>query len=101
MKLKRTKRIEIRLSLDELEHARKLAGTRKMRLGTFMRQASLHRIPPSIPEINREALDELRRIGNNINQITKKLNTGFSVDTTAIDDEITRLKFMLIEASAL
>lgn len=95
----RTKRIEIRLSVNELEHARQLACARKMRVGTFIREASLHRIPPIIPSINADAFIQLRRISNNLNQIARKLNSGFDVDGDVIDSEIKRLRFALIEAS--
>lgn len=96
----RTKRIEIRLSIDELERARQLAGARKMRVGTFIREASLHRIPPTIPPINSSASLELGRISNNLNQIARKLNAGFNIDGDAINNEIKRLRFALIEASS-
>lgn len=71
-----------------------------MRVGTFIREASLHRIPPVIPLINTDAFTQLGRISNNLNQIAKKLNAGFVIDTDAINSEIKRLRFALIEASA-
>ena len=38
--------------------------------------AALHRLPPTIPEVNREAWAALARTAANLNQIAHRLNAG-------------------------
>lgn len=55
--------------LAELAGAADLSGqTRTRRIGRYVRDQALHRTPPSVPEINRQAWLELSRSASNINQ---------------------------------
>jgi len=45
-------------------------------LGRYMRDATFDRLPPTIPEVNREAWAALARTAANLNQIAHLLNAG-------------------------
>ena len=73
---KRRHAVSVRLNATELA---KLDGQRspiKMQRGEYLRAAALHRLPPTIPAINREAWTELAREAVNLNQLAKYLNQG-------------------------
>jgi hypothetical protein len=73
---KRRHAVSVRLNAPELA---KLDGQRsliKMQRGEYLRAAALHRLPPTISAINREAWTELAREAANLNQIAKQLNQG-------------------------
>lgn len=94
----RNHRIEIRLNDEELGTLNRRRGA--LRLRSFIRVAVLDTAPPIIPAINQQAFFELQKIGTNLNQIAKKLNANFDIDTDTINNEIKHLRFALIEASA-
>lgn len=67
----------IRLSPTERQTIEAKADSAGIKLGEYIRATALKRkIPPSIPEINREIYIQLIRIGNNINQIARVANVG-------------------------
>jgi len=63
----------------ELERRAQLAGMRD--LGLYVRHAVVTQRPPraTVPEVNRELLTEMRRIGVNINQIARDTNATRSL----------------------
>jgi len=63
----------------ELERRAQLAGMRD--LGLYVRHAVVAQRPPrsTVPEVNRELLAEMRRIGVNINQIARDTNATRSL----------------------
>lgn len=63
----------------ELERRAQLAGMRD--LGLYLRHAVVAQRPPraTVPEVNRELLTEMRRIGVNINQIARDTNATRSL----------------------
>lgn len=74
--------VSVRLNpseLADLDSARK--GVRMQR-GEYLRHASIGKLPPTIPEINREAWANLARVCGNLNQfqtaINEKRATGYS-----------------------
>lgn len=44
--------------------------------GAWLRIGALQNLPPTVPEINREAWAELSRAAANLNQIAKRLNAA-------------------------
>jgi len=92
----RSNRVEIQLSDDEIAKLNKLRGS--MRLRTFIRCAVLDSIPPTIPEINRRALDELHRIGSNLNQLARSVNQGEAADLLELRQQSAALRLALLEA---
>lgn len=93
----RTHRIEIRLNSEELATLNARRGA--LRLRTFIRVAVLDSAPPVIPSINRDALAELHRVGSNLNQIARKLNTtGEPVDLRNLRAQVSDLRAALAGA---
>ena len=72
---KRDRTLTIRLTKSEKEMIRKKAAHAKMTLTNYIVAASLQ-IEINVAEDVKPLLVELKRIGNNINQIALKVNTG-------------------------
>ena len=70
----RTHVVSVRLNAAELiglDHQRAPA---QMQRGEYLRCAALHRLPPTIPPLNREAWVSLARAAGNLNAITRRLH---------------------------
>jgi len=76
---------------QRLQKRAEQAGMPAERLSEFIKKCSLGQSIFATPAINREALVELNRIGNNINQIARVLNGGGAVDTDQVHDAFTKL----------
>lgn len=71
----RTERLSVYFTLAEYVDLAELAGatdltgqTRTRRIGRYVRDQALHRTPPTVPEINRQAWLELARSASNLSQ---------------------------------
>lgn len=73
---KRTHTVSTRLNQEELSWLDEARSKVKMKRGEFLRSAALYKLPPTVPEINRQAWVELARCGSNLNQISRRLNEG-------------------------
>lgn len=74
--LKRQK-FDVYLSAEDLAAIRDNAAAVRMPLRTFIRQAAIgRRLRARVPVADREAAEQLARIGNNLNQIAHALNSG-------------------------
>lgn len=73
---KRLRSVSVRLNDAELAKLDARRSPIKMQRGEYLRAAALHRLPPTIPAINREAWTELAREAANLNQIARHLNQG-------------------------
>jgi uncharacterized protein YndB with AHSA1/START domain len=71
---KREHTVSVRLNPDELTRLDQARGTVGMQRGEYLRAAALHRLPPTIPALNREAWAALSRSAANLNQIAHRLN---------------------------
>jgi hypothetical protein len=83
MSEQRTKSIKIRVSEEELEQLKQRCT--KARLAEWMREICLgvetkRKTTPPPPRTDPELLYQLARIGNNINQIARKVNADRSID---------------------
>jgi hypothetical protein len=65
--------LKIRLSRPEKEELARRAGP--MSLAAFLRSCALDRTPVLPPEINQKAISELNKIGVNLNQLTRRMNS--------------------------
>ncbi len=106
---KRTHCVSVRLNKLELNwldtHRQK--NKKKYLRGEYLRMSSLGNLPRVIPEINKNVWLELGAIGNNLNQIAKKLNKGhrsqgaliekFVVELNSLRNEVIGLKKELIK----
>lgn len=95
----RTNRIEIRVNEEELQKIKKDASERKMMLARFIRTSVLSGTPPTIPQANLDLIYQLKKIGNNLNQIAREINfdkKNFNLES--LKKEISALSIFLIEA---
>lgn len=105
---KRTRDVRIRLTESEWQvwdAARAASGRREMGAWAraFIHEALLRRVEGRrpgdlprvvVPETNRDAVEQLRRVGNNLNQLTRAANIDGHVDV----DELRRLLVQLDDA---
>lgn len=72
----RSHTVSVRLNsaeLADLDIARALV---RMQRGEYLRSASRGVLPPTIPQINREAWASLARVAGNLNQYQQAINAG-------------------------
>ena len=86
-KRQRGKTVTVRLSKDERDALDALASRSGLAAGAFMRAAAFgdagpraQRRPPVDHRALRQLLGECGRVGNNLNQIAKRLNEGGRAD---------------------
>ncbi|RYE63621.1 MAG: plasmid mobilization relaxosome protein MobC, partial [Oxalobacteraceae bacterium] len=72
--VKREHTVSVRLNVAELAQLDQVRGAVGMQRGEYLRAAALHRLPPTIPALNREAWAGLSRSAANLNQIAHRLN---------------------------
>lgn len=82
---------------DKLEQRAAAAG---LSVAEFIRVSSLNLQIKTIPAANRDAIIALTRIGNNVNQVARKLNSGIVEGITAeqIDAWLSNVKACLEQA---
>lgn len=79
----RTHCVSVRLNKDELSILNsKRCG---MKQGEWLRCAALDKLPPSVPEINKEKWLELSKSAANLNQIARSLHQLRGVNNEELD----------------
>ncbi|EBT3059725.1 ATP-binding protein [Salmonella enterica] len=84
----RTYCVSVRLNEEELSILDTKRGSYKK--GEWLRMASLHKLPPVLPEINREAWIELGRLAKDLNHLLTHL------DHKSPDSELTRTELFAV-----
>jgi hypothetical protein len=102
-KRQRGETVTVRLTKDERATLDALASRSGLTVGAFMRAAAFgdagpraQRRPPADHKALRQLLGECGRVGNNLNQIARNLNTGGSADIP----ELTAACAVYVEISA-
>ncbi len=78
------------VSLNQTEYAKLIERAESVGLGalkmraTFVRKLIMNAKINSVPLINKEALSELNKIGQNLNQLTRLANSNASIDPNQI-----------------
>lgn len=72
MNEKRTARLELRLTFEEKEKLSKMAQERGKTIAQFIRELVIN--DKLVTKTDIQTVIELKRIGNNINQIAKQIN---------------------------
>ena len=68
--------VSVRLNSAELAHLDSARAGVRMQRGEYLRHASMGKLPPTIPAINREAWASLSRVAANLNQYQAQINAG-------------------------
>lgn len=97
---KRGHTVSTRLNDAELERLDSLRTPVRMQRGEYLRAAALDRLPPVIPEINREAWIALSRSAANLNQISARLNAHDLVGVEEIRAALADFRRSLLGADA-
>lgn len=94
----RTKRVEVYFTDDEYSDLINIAG--KMKISNLIHYAITkpESLPKPMPEINAQAWEEIGRIGNNLNQIARHLNSGEQVQIEQIRSELNQLRLKIVDA---
>jgi len=85
---KRAHTVSVRLNDAELARLDSLREAVRMQRGEYLRAAALHRLPPTIPAVNREQWAELARTAANLNQIARHLNEGLRGEGERISESL-------------
>ena len=90
---RRTKRLRVRVSEEERARIESLAEAAALSLGTYLRLTALNRtIRPAVPPINYGCIQQLARLGANLNQALLAVYTrGESSELRAILFELLAL----------
>jgi hypothetical protein len=73
---KRVYSVSVRLNSAELADLDSARALVRMQRGEYLRSASRGVLPPTIPQINREAWANLGRVAGNLNQYQQAINAG-------------------------
>ena len=87
----RTYTVSARFNLVELCKLDTARALVRMQRGEFLRAASLHVVPPTIPPVNREAWLALARANSNLNQLSAVCNSMQNGAPGVIDIDDIRL----------
>lgn len=93
---KRRHSVSVRLNDAELARLDALREPVHMQRGEYLRAAALHRLPPSIPAVNRQAWAELARTAANLNQLAHRLNAGETLALAEVRAAVDELRRRLI-----
>lgn len=91
---KRSHCVSVRVNADELAALDAKRGPYLR--GEWLRMAALDRLPPIVPEINREAWVNLARAAANLNQLSRYLNDGGDAETEEIRAELAAFRAALV-----
>jgi len=85
-----------RLNAEEFARVEEWRSRVKMRRGEYVRAALLNKLPPVVPEVNRQAWVELGRLASNLNQLQAAINGGWakgtSVEVSELQGKVKELK---------
>ena len=93
--------VSVRLNPEEVVWLDGVRALVKMARGEYLRSASLGVLPPTIPQINREAWANLARVAGNLNQYQAKINEGSATGHPSeviqeLSDQVRKLRFELL-----
>lgn len=88
-----------KVELDKIDSRREAAGG--MLRGEYCRCAALDKLPPTVPEINREAWLALGKLGANFNQFQRAINQGILRDCPPqLLAEVSEIRELLVSVRA-
>ena len=99
----------VRFTAQEFKQIKKVQHTTGETIPTLLKSAFFKCVTDFRPLMDRESamevLRELKRIGNNINQITRHLNAGFGFESykgfPGICDELSRKRKTIVDKSGI
>lgn len=102
MKVKRNHEIKIRLSDDELKKVNEAVEKSNLSRESFLRLLLNGYVPRFIPAYDfQNVISQLRRIGNNLNQISVVAHKTGAIDVIRHKNEVSNLKNEIVELKRL
>ena len=92
--------VSTRFNPAELKELDRLSTSVGLRRGEYLRLTAFKSLPPTIPELNKEAWLELARAASNLNQIAYQLNRKgieVEVDIREVENMLAYFRQILIE----
>lgn len=96
---KRTTPVKVSFNDSEIKYLDELSTSVGMRRGQYCRAASLNRLPPTIPELNKVAWLELSNFSADIKQTICELNINDCVEMNALLSDLSHFRQLLIRVS--
>lgn len=96
---KRSIRLTFRMNKQEQQHLQKLSDYANLPASEVIRETVFKKrlLQPRVSVIDQQTYVELKRIGNNVNQIAKYLNSGVKADPSAALAELSTKLDQLIK----
>lgn len=95
----RGKRCNVYATDAEFAELKRRADMVNMRVPAYLRECALNKLPPVVPEINKEAWLALSKAAANLNQLSKKMNVVGMVEASLIMRELADFRQTLLRAS--
>ena len=95
----RGKRCNVYATDAEFAELKRRADMVNMRVPAYLRECALNKLPPVVPEINKEAWLALSKAAANLNQLSKKMNVVGMVKASLIMRELADFRQTLLRAS--
>ena len=95
----RSKRLSVYVTDAELAELQHRAALVHMRTPAYLRECALNKLPPVVPEINKEAWLTLSKAAANLNQLSKKMNVVGMVESSLIMRELSDFRQTLLKAA--
>jgi len=92
--------VSTRFNKAELHELDRLSTSVGLRRGEYLRLAAFQALPPTIPELNKQAWQELSKAAGNLNQIAYQLNrkgVEVEVDIREVENMLAYFRQILIE----
>lgn len=95
----RGKRCNVYATDAEFAELKRRADMVNMRVPAYLRECALNKLPPVVPEINKEAWLALSKAAANLNQLSKKINVVGMVEASLIMRELADFRTSLLKAA--
>ena len=106
--LRRKHRIDVSFSREELDRIHEFSYDANLKLRTYIREAALRpgkvsmkKTPEKLAKLDKEIVSQILKIGNNINQIARKLNAFSEVNHLKEDEKRAILEAKKVIAQVL
>ena len=95
---RRDKKIHLRVTTDEYNTLKEASRIYNKKVSTMLLESIFSKLPQKILMTSEhliQLMSEIKRIGNNINQVAKKINSGDVPPTKSVDAAVTEINKIL------
>lgn len=95
---RRCKRVAVHFTMAEYDEILRKTGGIPTMVPAYLRNAALNRLPPTVPEINREAWVKLAQMTSVLDRIAQHLDDKDRIEIFRLRDALARFRGALIGA---